>query len=178
MPTDPTQRLDRRGPSWPRPRRRVPRTSGPLTAGPRPATGHLPRHRRRRGRASCPSTLGLAAGCCRSSPTRSAHDEPFPTWRVPLRVRSPPSLGEDITVVARKAFGEGIGRVITVLYFLAIYPSCRLRVHYQHRTARRSTSWARRPAAPAARVSGRRHARDVHGSAHHADRHPSGLCTR
>ena len=33
-----------------------------------------------------------------------------------------PVPGEDITVVARKAFGEGIGRVITVLYFLAIYP--------------------------------------------------------
>ncbi|MCM3330686.1 MULTISPECIES: aromatic amino acid transport family protein [Kocuria] len=33
-----------------------------------------------------------------------------------------PDPGADITVVARKAFGEGVGRVITVLYFLAIFP--------------------------------------------------------
>lgn len=33
-----------------------------------------------------------------------------------------PKQGEDITVVARDYFGEGAGRVITVLYFLAIYP--------------------------------------------------------
>lgn len=33
-----------------------------------------------------------------------------------------PRKGEDITVVARDYFGEGAGRVITVLYFLAIYP--------------------------------------------------------
>ena len=33
-----------------------------------------------------------------------------------------PVPGEDITMVARKAFGEGVGRVITVLYFLAIFP--------------------------------------------------------
>ena len=33
-----------------------------------------------------------------------------------------PVPGEDITAVARKAFGENIGRVITVVYFLAIYP--------------------------------------------------------
>lgn len=33
-----------------------------------------------------------------------------------------PVPGEDITGVARKAFGEGLGRVITVVYFLAIYP--------------------------------------------------------
>jgi serine transporter len=33
-----------------------------------------------------------------------------------------PRKGEDVTVVARDYFGEGAGRVITVLYFLAIYP--------------------------------------------------------
>lgn len=33
-----------------------------------------------------------------------------------------PDPGADITVVARNAFGEGVGRVITVLYFLAIFP--------------------------------------------------------
>lgn len=33
-----------------------------------------------------------------------------------------PVPGEDITGVARKAFGEGLGRVITVVYFLAIFP--------------------------------------------------------
>lgn len=33
-----------------------------------------------------------------------------------------PRKGEDITVVARDYFGQGAGRVITVLYFLAIYP--------------------------------------------------------
>ncbi len=33
-----------------------------------------------------------------------------------------PKQGEDITVVARDYFGQGAGRVITVLYFLAIYP--------------------------------------------------------
>lgn len=33
-----------------------------------------------------------------------------------------PDPGEDITVVARRAFGEGVGRMITVLYFLAIFP--------------------------------------------------------
>ncbi|MDO4919052.1 HAAAP family serine/threonine permease [Kocuria sp.] len=33
-----------------------------------------------------------------------------------------PVPSEDITGVARRAFGEGLGRVITVVYFLAIYP--------------------------------------------------------
>lgn len=33
-----------------------------------------------------------------------------------------PRRGEDITAVARDYFGDGAGRVITVLYFLAIYP--------------------------------------------------------
>lgn len=33
-----------------------------------------------------------------------------------------PVPSEDITGVARRAFGEGLGRVVTVVYFLAIYP--------------------------------------------------------
>lgn len=33
-----------------------------------------------------------------------------------------PVPDEDITGVARKAFGEGLGRLITIVYFLAIYP--------------------------------------------------------
>ena len=33
-----------------------------------------------------------------------------------------PRKGEDITVVAQDYFGKGVGRVITLLYFLAIYP--------------------------------------------------------
>ncbi|KIC70351.1 serine/threonine protein kinase [Kocuria rhizophila] len=33
-----------------------------------------------------------------------------------------PVPSEDITGVARRAFGEGLGRLITIVYFLAIYP--------------------------------------------------------